>query len=64
MPILCDAGCRNTVFAARGAVRLQQATGLLGAGLRRFRVELLAEPPEQVGPLLDRCRSAITRVGL
>lgn len=32
---------------------------MLALGLRRFRVELLRESPEQVGPLLDAYRRVI-----
>ncbi|HKB05680.1 MAG TPA: hypothetical protein VKD90_25900 [Gemmataceae bacterium] len=32
---------------------------MLTPGLRRFRVELVREAPEQAGPLLDTCRRVI-----
>jgi putative protease len=41
--IKADVGCRNTVFNARAQSGAQCAQELLGAGLRRFRIEFLSE---------------------
>ena len=38
-----DVGCRNTLFNARAQTGAQYAQALLGAGLRRFRIEFLTE---------------------
>ena len=38
-----DVGCRNTLFNARAQTGAQYAPALLGAGLRRFRIEFLIE---------------------
>jgi putative protease len=53
-PVLPDTGCRNTVFnsvAQSGAEYIRRMREL---GLSRFRVDLLREKPEEVGPLLTR----------
>ena len=60
MAVLFDAGCRSTVYACRPVFEQANAGELLPAGVRRFRVELLTEPPDAIGPLLDRCAEAIS----
>ena len=52
-PLLADTGCRNTVFNALPQSAAEYLPRMLALGLRHFRVELLLETPEQVGPLLD-----------
>ncbi len=42
-PLRADAGCRNTLFNAVAQTGAQFYDTLIGAGLRRFRVELLEE---------------------
>ncbi|MCE9533818.1 MAG: DUF3656 domain-containing protein [Planctomycetes bacterium] len=59
-PVGVDAGCRNTVFnsvAQSAAEYLEQMRNL---GLSRFRVELLRERPEEIGPLLDHYARVLT----
>ena len=53
-PVLPDTGCRNTVFNSVAQSGAEYLGRMLGLGLRRFRVELLRETAEQVGPLLNR----------
>jgi putative protease len=52
-PLLADTGCRNTVFNALPQSAAEYLPRMLALGLRHFRVELLLETPEQVGPLLE-----------
>jgi putative protease len=52
-PVAVDAGCRNTVFNAVAQSAAEFLPRMLGMGLRHFRVELLRETAEQVGPLLE-----------
>ena len=42
-PVIVDVGCRNTVFNARAQSAASCLPQLLGAGVRRFRVELVRE---------------------
>ena len=42
-PVLADVGCRNTVYHGRAQSGAAFASDFLGAGARRFRVELLRE---------------------
>ena len=55
-PVEADVGCRNTVFHAAA----QSAAGLVGgakrAGVRRYRVELVREAPEDVARIVDAYR--------
>jgi putative protease len=56
---VADAGCRNTVFNAVPQSAAEYVGRMRGLGIRRFRVELLRETPDQVGPLLDAYRRVI-----
>jgi putative protease len=58
-PVAPDAGCRNTVFNAVPQSAAEYVPQMRALGLRRFRVELLRETPEQVGPLLTAYRRVI-----
>src|SRR6478735_709310 len=58
-PVVADAGCRNTVFNALPQSGAEYVGHMRALGLRRFRVELLRETPDQVGPLLDAYRRVI-----
>ena len=53
-PLVADTGCRNTVFNSVAQSAAEYVPRMLALGLRHFRVELLRETAEQVGPLLDR----------
>jgi putative protease len=54
LPLVPDAGCRNTVFNGVAQSGAEFVGRMLALGVRRFRLDLLRETPEQVGPLLDR----------
>lgn len=58
-PVEADVGCRNTVFHAAA----QSAAGLVGgakrAGVRRYRVELVREAPEDVARIVDAYRQLL-----
>jgi putative protease len=53
-PVAADAGCRNTVYNAVPQSAAQFLPRMLALGLRHFRVELLRETADQVGPLLEQ----------
>lgn len=57
--VLADMGCRNTVFNAEAQSGARHLPEFLEAGYRRFRVELLEERPEEVGPLVTRYQRAL-----
>ena len=59
-PIRADVGCRNTVFNARPQSGVSHLDSLLEAGLRRFRIELLNETPEETVRLFQAYREAIS----
>jgi putative protease len=58
-PVEADVGCRNTVFHASP----QSAAGLVGAlrerGVRRYRIELVREKPEEVKRVVETYRALI-----
>ena len=58
-PVRADVGCRNTVFNARPQSGISHLAALLEAGLRRFRIELLNESPEEAVHLLRAYRESI-----
>ena len=60
-PVVADAGCRNTVFNAVPQSAAEYVGRMRDLGIGRFRVDLLRETPEQVGPLLDAYRRVIAR---
>lgn len=51
-PVVVDVGCRNTVFNARAQSAASCLPKLLGAGVRRFRVELVRETAEETRRVL------------
>jgi putative protease len=53
-PVVADTGCRNTVFNSLPQSAAEFLPRMLGLGLHRFRIELLRETPEAVGPLIER----------
>jgi len=53
-PVLPDTGCRNTVFNSVAQSGAEYIGRMREIRLNRFRVDLLRETPEQVGPLLSR----------
>jgi putative protease len=53
-PVMVDTGCRNTVYNSVPQSAAEYLPRMVALGLRTFRVDLLRETPEQVGPLLDR----------
>jgi putative protease len=53
-PVVVDAGCRNTVFNAVAQSAAEFLPRMRALGVGHFRVELLRQAPEQVGPLLTQ----------
>ncbi len=52
-PVLPDAGCRNTVYNSVPQSAAEYVGRMKDLGLRRFRIELLRETPQQIGRLLE-----------
>jgi putative protease len=53
-PVLPDTGCRNTVFNSVPQSAAEYVQRMKHLGARWFRVDLLRETPDQIGPLLAR----------
>jgi putative protease len=53
-PLVADVGCRNTVYNGVAQSAAEYVPRMLQLGIRDYRVELLRESAEEVGPLLDR----------
>ncbi|HEY3788908.1 MAG TPA: U32 family peptidase, partial [Urbifossiella sp.] len=62
-PVHPDTGCRNTVYNSVAQSAAEYVERMLELGLRSFRVELLRETPEQVGPLLEQYSRVIAGRG-
>jgi putative protease len=58
-PLEADVGCRNTVFHAAPQSAAGLVPQLVGAGVRRFRVELVRERPDEVARLVAAYRGLI-----
>ena len=58
-PVKADAGCRNTVYNAAAQTGAEHVRRFLAAGARRFRVEFLNEPAEQVTRTVARYRDLL-----
>ncbi len=58
-PVEADVGCRNTVFHAAAQSAAHLAPALEAAGVRRFRIELVREPPEDVGRVVAAYRALL-----
>jgi putative protease len=52
-PLIAEASCRNTVFNSHAQSAAERVPEMIRLGVRRFRVELLRESREDVGPLLE-----------
>jgi putative protease len=53
-PVLPDTGCRNTVYNSVPQSGAEYVGRMRDLGITRFRIDLLRETPEQVGPLLTQ----------
>jgi putative protease len=53
-PLKADAGCRNTVFNAIAQTGAEYVQQMIALGVRKFRIEFLNEPPDQVSRTIDR----------
>jgi putative protease len=53
-PVVVDAGCRNTVFNSVAQSAAEFLPRMRALGVRHFRVELLREKANAVGPLLEQ----------
>ncbi|WP_199320105.1 U32 family peptidase [Leptolyngbya sp. FACHB-261] len=58
-PVVADMGCRNTVFHAQAQSGAEHLAAFQHAGIRRFRIELVHETPEQLCNLYPRYREAL-----
>ncbi len=53
LPIEADIGCRNTVFHGVAQSAADQASALRGAGVKRFRIELVRETADEARTLVE-----------
>jgi putative protease len=53
-PLIPDAGCRNTLFNSDAQSALDYLPRMRELGITHFRVELLRQSADEVGPLLDQ----------
>lgn len=58
-PLTADIGCRNTLFNAVAQSSAEVVPDLLRAGVKRFRIELLRETPEELAELLRLYRALL-----
>jgi putative protease len=58
-PVEADVGCRNTVFHAAAQSAATVVPRLLAAGVRRFRIELVRERPEEVARIVGSYRALL-----
>jgi putative protease len=58
-PVLADVGCRNTVFHAAAQSAAELVPTLQGSGVRRFRIELVRETPDEVHRLVGQYRALL-----
>jgi putative protease len=58
-PVKADAGCRNTVFNALAQTGAEHVAPLMRLGARRFRIEFLNEPPDQVAQTIGKYRQLL-----
>ncbi len=61
-PVVADVGCRNTVFHEKPQSAADLVPRLLGSGVRRFRVELVREAPDDVKRLITAYRALLSGV--
>ena len=59
-PLVADVGCRNTVYNGQAQSGLEYVPRMRAMGITDFRVELLREQAEDVGPLLGRYADVLT----
>jgi putative protease len=58
-PLKADAGCRNTVFNALAQTGAEYAQRMIALGVRKFRLEFLNEPPDQVKRTITKYRQLL-----
>ena len=59
-PVVVDSGCRNTVYNSVPQSAAEYVGRMKDLGVRWFRVDLLRETPDEVGPLLDRYAAVLS----
>ena len=58
-PLTADVGCRNTLYNAVPQSAAEAVPAMLAAGVRHFRVELLDEPDDEIGRILEAYRGLL-----
>ncbi|HEX3344615.1 MAG TPA: DUF3656 domain-containing protein [Polyangiaceae bacterium] len=58
-PVEADVGCRNTVFHASAQSAASVVPGLQKGGVRRFRIELVRETPDDVARIVGAYRALL-----
>ena len=59
-PLIADVGCRNTVFNGTAQSAAELIAPMRKIGLCHFRIELLRESADQVGPLLEKYQGVLS----
>ena len=59
LPVMADVGCRNTVFHGIAQCAADQIPLLQGAGVRRFRVELVRETEKEASTVVTAYRELL-----
>ncbi|MFM8496663.1 MAG: DUF3656 domain-containing protein [Planctomycetia bacterium] len=59
-PLTADVGCRNTLFNAVPQSAAEAVPALVARGVRRFRVEFLDEPADEIGRVVRAYRDLLT----
>lgn len=58
-PVEADVGCRNTVFHAAAQSAAGIVESLMNSGVKRFRIELVRESPEEVRKIVTEYRALL-----
>jgi putative protease len=58
-PLTADVGCRNTLYNAVPQSAAEAVPALLARGVRRFRVEFLDEPADEIGRVVRAYRDLL-----
>ena len=57
--LLADVGCRNTLFNAQAQSAARHLEALSTAGITHYRIELVDEPADEVGPIVEGYRALL-----
>jgi len=58
-PLIADVGCRNTLLNAVPQSAAEAVPALLAHGIRHFRLELVRDDPDELGPMIELYRGLL-----